>query len=39
MTDNLREKEDRAMFEMFWPKWLAALLMVFYKKAYNTYDS
>jgi len=38
MDGNLRELDDRAMFEKFWPKWVAALLMVFYKKAYNTYD-
>ena len=38
MESNQREIEDRLMFEKFWPKWMAALLMVFYKRAYKTYD-
>ncbi|MBO5509468.1 MAG: glycosyltransferase [Lachnospiraceae bacterium] len=32
-----REIEDTEMFRKFWPKWLAKLIMVFYKKAYDTY--
>lgn len=33
-----REVEDMAMFCKFWPKPIAKLIMVFYKKAYKTYD-
>ncbi|MBR1815762.1 MAG: glycosyltransferase [Lachnospiraceae bacterium] len=39
ITNHLREKEDREMFEKFWPKWIAKILMKFYKKAYSTYDN
>lgn len=37
IMDHRREKEDRSMFEKFWPKWIARLIMVFYKLAYRTY--
>ena len=32
-----REIEDRSMFEKFWPRWIARIIMVFYKLAYRTY--
>ncbi len=32
-----RETEDRKMFMKFWPEWLVDLIMIFYKKAYETY--
>lgn len=38
MENNKREKEDYAMFLKFWPKPIARLLMVLYKKAYKTYE-
>jgi len=38
IVDNRREKDDRVMFEKFWPKWIVNIIMVFYKKAYDTYD-
>ena len=37
IVDHRREREDRSMFEKFWPKWIAGLIMVFYKLAYRTY--
>lgn len=33
-----RVVEDTAMFEKFWPRWMAKLIMKFYKKAYDTYN-
>ncbi len=33
-----REAEDRIMFRKFWPNWVVDIIMVFYKKAYNTYN-
>lgn len=33
-----RVVEDTAMFEKFWPTWVAKLIMKFYKKAYDTYS-
>lgn len=38
IVDNRREKDDRIMFQKFWPKWIVNIIMVFYKKAYDTYD-
>lgn len=38
IVNHRREKEDFYMFCKFWPKWIAKLIMVFYKKAYDTYD-
>lgn len=32
-----RVDEDLSMFEKFWPRWIARLIMVFYKLAYRTY--
>lgn len=38
IEDHRREKDDRVMFEKFWPRWMVNIIMVFYKKAYDTYD-
>lgn len=38
IVDNRRELDDRVMFAKFWPKWIVSIIMVFYKKAYKTYD-
>ena len=38
IVDNRREKEDRYMFSKFWPKWIVNIIMIFYKKAYETYN-
>lgn len=32
-----REAEDLSMFEKFWPKWVARLIMIPYRLAYRTY--
>lgn len=33
-----REVEDTMMFRKFWPGWITKIIMIFYKKAYATYD-
>lgn len=33
-----READDRIMLNKFWPRWLVSIIMVFYKRAYDTYD-
>ena len=33
-----RERDDTIMFRKFWPGWVTAVIMKFYKKAYETYD-
>lgn len=38
IENHKREIEDTSMFEKFWPKWLVRVIMVFYKKAYDTYS-
>ena len=38
IEDNRRVLDDTSMFEKFWPKWFAKILMIFYKMAYKTYD-
>lgn len=38
IENHLRENDDIYMFSKFWPKWIVKLIMVFYKKAYDTYD-
>ena len=38
IVDHRREKDDRTMFAKFWPKWMVNIIMVFYKKAYDTYN-
>ena len=37
IENHLREKDDIYMFSKFWPKWIVKIIMVFYKKAYDTY--
>ncbi len=37
IEDHRREKDDRYMFEKFWPRWFVNIIMHFYKKAYDTY--
>lgn len=39
IENNLRINEDTKMFEQFWPRFIAKLIMIPYKKAYNTYDN
>ena len=38
IVNHTRETDDYYMFRKFWPKWIAALIMVFYRAAYKTYD-
>ncbi|MCR5641544.1 MAG: glycosyltransferase family 2 protein [Lachnospiraceae bacterium] len=38
IVNHTREREDRIMFEKFWPKWLVGIIMHFYKNAYKMYD-
>jgi hypothetical protein len=38
IVNHTRELDDRAMFEKFWPKWMVSIIMLFYKKAYDTYN-
>lgn len=38
IRDHRRELEEIKMFERFWPGWLVRLVMVFYRKAYESYD-
>ncbi|SFT33251.1 Glycosyl transferase family 2 [Lachnospiraceae bacterium XBD2001] len=38
IVNHTREREDRIMFSKFWPKWIVRIIMVFYVKAYKTYD-
>jgi glycosyltransferase involved in cell wall biosynthesis len=38
IVNHTRELDDRAMFEKFWPKWMVRIIMLFYKKAYDTYN-
>jgi len=38
ILDNRRVAEDEIMFNKFWPKAVTKLIMVFYKKAYDTYN-
>ena len=37
IVNHTRENDDIAMFRKFWPNWIVKIIMVFYKKAYNTY--
>ncbi len=37
IESHLRERDDEAMFLKFHPKWMVKLIMVFYRKAYDTY--
>jgi len=36
ISDNTRTKEDKEMFEKFWPSWVANFLMRFYIKSQDT---
>ncbi len=38
IVNHTRENEDIIMLNKFWPMWFVKILMVFYKKAYDTYD-
>ena len=38
IVNHTREREDIYMFRKFWPGWFANFLVIFYKKAYKTYD-
>ena len=38
ISDNTRSKEDLETFEIFWPKWIARLIMRQYVKAQNSND-
>ena len=38
IVDHRRIKEDTDMFNKFWPSFLTKIIMVFYKKAYDTYN-
>ncbi len=37
IVNHTRENDDIAMFRKFWPNWVVSIIMIFYKKAYNTY--
>lgn len=39
IDNHLRIDEDTRMFNQFWPRWLSNLIMIFYKKAYDTYSN
>lgn len=38
IENNNRYNEDFQMFLQFWPKWVAKFIMLFYIKAYDTYE-
>lgn len=38
IVNNKRIADDMTMFEKFWPKWMVKVIMIFYKKAYDTYN-
>lgn len=37
IEDNRRSADEAAMFAKIWPRWMTAVLMRFYKKAYDAY--
>lgn len=37
IADHSREREERQMYERFWPGWAVEILMFFYRKAYDEY--
>lgn len=39
IDNHMREIEDKKMFCRFWPRWVVKILMVFYKRAYKTYNN
>jgi len=38
VNNNKRYKEDKIMFNKFWPKWITKIIMKFYIKCYNIYN-
>ena len=38
IVDKRRVEEDTSMFNQFWPRWITEIIMIFYKKAYDTYN-
>jgi hypothetical protein len=34
-----RIQDDIYMFNQFWPSWMTGIIMIFYKKAYKTYEN
>lgn len=38
IANEKRIKDDIYMFRQFWPGWITGLIMVFYKRAYKTYE-
>lgn len=38
IVDHRRVADDISMFSKFWPSWIVKIIMVFYKRAYKTYD-
>lgn len=38
IENHMRERDDQYMFRKFWPEWMVKIIMLFYKKAYDTYD-
>ena len=39
IEDDRRSRDETAMFEKLWPRWMVGLLMHFYKKAYGAYGT
>ncbi len=39
IVNNKREQEDIEMFEKIWPKFIVKIIMKFYKKSYDTYNT
>ena len=39
IENNGRVAEDMEMFNKFWPEFITKIIMIFYKKAYKTYDN
>lgn len=39
IENHMRENDDRYMFRKFWPVWMVNVIMMFYKKAYDTYSN
>ncbi len=39
IADSRRVKDDIYMFNRFWPKWFTEFIMIFYKRAYKTYEN
>ncbi|MBQ7795071.1 MAG: glycosyltransferase family 2 protein [Lachnospiraceae bacterium] len=39
IEDNRRSQDEIAMFQKMWPEWMVKILMRYYKKAYENYES